>query len=386
MISRSISEKILQLAQKFPVISLTGPRQSGKTTLIRNLFPDYTYVSLENPSHRKAAQEAPQAFIRQHTQGLIIDEAQYVPEIFSYVQLEADENRRNGEFILSGSQHFLMMEKITQSLAGRVAIFNLLPFSLQELKATPHDYDSYFPYVFKGLFPRIYDQDISPNDYYPNYIQTYIERDARQIVNITDLGVFQSFIQLCAGRTGQLFNQREIGRLVGIDQKTARRWLSILETGFQAFTLRPYFRNFNKRIIKTPKLYFWDTGLACSLLGIQSQEELLYHHARGALFENFIIVEMIKQFYNRGIRPNVYFWRDHAGHEIDLLFDIGGKLYPMEIKSGQTYQHDYFKGLRYFQKVSQADPGDSFLIYGGDLNLDDERAKVRSWSRLPEIG
>ncbi|MEZ4828233.1 MAG: ATP-binding protein [Bacteroidia bacterium] len=385
MIQRSISEKILSLAQKFPVVSLTGPRQSGKTTLVRELFPDYAYLTLENPNQRQAAKEAPLAFLQQNTKGIIIDEAQYVPEIFSYVQLEADEHNKSGEFILCGSQHFLMMEKITQSLAGRVAIFNLLPLSLSELQDTSYKLEDYISYIFQGFFPRVYDKQIHPTDYYPNYIQTYMERDARQVVNITDLGAFQTFIQLCAGRIGQLFNQSEIGSLAGIDQKTARRWLTILEAGFQVFTLRPYFKNFDKRIIKTPKLYFWDTGLACSLLGIQTEEELLNHYARGALFENFIIVEMIKKFYNKGIRPNVYFWRDHSGHEIDLLFDIGGKLYPMEIKSGQVLQKGFFKGVNHFLEISGAETQNSYLLYGGDQNLDGESIRVRSWDRLPDI-
>ncbi len=386
MIDRALSEKILALSSKFPVVSLTGPRQSGKTTLLRKLFPDYTYVNLENPNQRIAAKTSPASFLQQKNKGMIIDEAQYVPELFSYVQVEVDEHRENGTYILCGSQHFLMMEKITQSLAGRVAVFHLLPFSVAELARSQYTQSHYLSYLFQGLFPRIYDQEIHPTDYYPSYIQTYLERDARQIVNVSDLGAFQTFVQLCAGRIGQLFNQSEIGSQAGIDQKTARRWLSILETGFQVFTLRPYFKNYQKRIVKTPKLYFWDTGLACSLLGIQSAAELNTHYARGALFENFVIVEMIKQFYNQGIRPNVYFWRDHAGHEIDLLVDHGGKRYPFEIKSGETLKADWFKGLRYFNELSNTPPKQSYLVYGGELNLNDEKGNVRSWNRLPALG
>lgn len=314
-----------------------------------------------------------------------MDEAQYVPEIFSYVQLLSDENKKKGEFILCGSQHFLMMEKISQSLAGRVAVLNLLPFSLQELVGTEYEAKDYLERMFTGLFPRIYDDGIPPVDYYPNYIQTYMERDARQVVNITDLSSFQRFTKICAGRVGQLFNQSEIGNLTGIDQKTSRRWLSILETGFQAFTLQPYFRNFDKRIIKTPKLYFWDTGLVCSLLGIQSADELLTHYARGPIFENFVIVEILKGFYNRGIRPNAYFWRDHSGHEIDLLLDIGGKLYPIEIKSGAKLQSSFFKGIEFFNKISGNDPGLSHIIYGGEQNIDGDRGNVRSWKNMPSF-
>lgn len=386
MIVRSLATKIQSLATQFPVVSLTGPRQSGKTTLLRKLFPDYTYINLEHPAQRMLAQNSPEAFLNQKGKGMIIDEAQYVPALFSYVQVLVDEHKRNGAFILCGSQHFLMMENISQSLAGRAAILHLLPFSLAELADTEYHEAEFLPYLFRGFFPRIYDQQIAPIDYYPSYIQTYLERDARQIVNVSNLGTFQSFLQLCAGRVGQLFNQSEIGSQIGVDQKTARKWLSILETGFQAFTLRPYFNNYNKRIVKTPKLYFWDTGLACSLLGIQTAAELQNHYARGALFENFVIVEMIKQFYHRGVRPNVYFWRDHSGREIDLLIDQGGRLFPFEIKSGETLREDWFKNLNFFQKLSGTPAERTYLIYGGSLRLDDERARIRPWNQLPEIG
>lgn len=385
MIDREISTKILQLVDKFPVISLTGPRQSGKTTLLRALFPKYQYVSLEDPNQRLIAKEAPLSLLQHGNEGIIVDEAQYVPELFSYVQLEADERKENGKFVLSGSQHFLMMESISQSLAGRVALFNLLPFSLGEIHNGAYGEADVLEYMYKGMFPGIYDRAIEPTDFYPNYIQTYIERDARQIVNISDLGVFQNFIQLCAARAGQLFNQSELGNVAGIDQKTARKWLSILETGFQAFTLRPYFRNFNKRITKTPKLYFWDTGLLCSLLGIRSIAELQQHYARGAIFENFIIVELLKQFYNKGIRPNAYFWRDHSGHEIDLLIEQGAKLYPIEIKSSQVINSSFTKNLAWFSDISGVSSRESYVIYGGMHDFEHNKALFRSWSNLPDF-
>lgn len=383
MITRFISEKLLQLAEKFPVVSIMGPRQSGKTTLARELFPEHTYFNLENPDHREAARVSPRDFLRQRNKGIIIDEAQYVPEIFSYVQIEADERNQSGEFILSGSQNFLLMEKITQSLAGRVALFHLLPFSAEELKDTSYHQTSALGYMIQGFYPRLYDKQIAPEDYYPAYIQTYVERDARQVLNIADLGAFQNFIRLCAGRIGQLFNQSELAMLAGVDQKTARRWLSILQTSFLAFTLPPYFRNFDKRIVKTPKLYFWDVGLACSLLGIRSSEALEQHFARGALFENFVIVEILKGFYNRGIRPNAYFWRDSSGNEIDLLLDEGGKIYPIEIKAGQRIHADYFKGLNFFNKLSGVDPGSSYLVYDGSQNISSPQANIRTWDNLP---
>ncbi|MEM7659059.1 MAG: ATP-binding protein, partial [Bacteroidota bacterium] len=386
MIERTISDKLRQLVTKFPVVSLTGPRQSGKTTLLRNLFPDYTYVNLELPPVRQAAKESPQAFLRQGNPGMIIDEAQHVPELFSYIQVEADEHQQNGRFLLCGSQHFLMMENISQSLAGRVAILQLLPFSFTELAAhEPWQPEDYRSPIFQGFFPRLYDHDIAPADFYPSYIQTYLERDARQVVNLLNLNRFQTFVQLCAGRIGQLFNQSEVGNEAGIDQKTARAWLSILETGFQVFTLRPYHRNFNKRIVKTPKIYFWDTGLACSLLGIQSPQDLLTHYARGALFENFVIAEMLKQYHHRGMRPNAYFWRDHTGNEVDLLFDQGGQLYPIEIKSSQSLNPNFFRNLQKFHQISGTPLSQSYLVYGGDQRLDDDNGNLRGWRHVPEL-
>lgn len=385
MIPRLLSEKIKHLATKYPVVSVTGPRQSGKTTLVRHLFPEHVYFNLENPEIRQMAQISPRSFLRQFPKGIIIDEAQYVPELFSYIQLEADENNRVGEFILCGSQHFLMMERISQSLAGRVGIVYLLPLSMEELTNAGYPRKEALQHIVEGFFPRLYDSAIAPMDFYPSYIQTYVERDARLIVNISDLDTFQAFVRMCAGRIGNLFNQSELGNLIGIDQKTARRWMTILETGFQAFTLPPYFRNFDKRIVKTPKLYFWDTGLACSLLGIRSVDELQHHFARGALFENFIVVEMLKQFYHRGIRPNAYFWSERNINEVDLLLDEGGKLYPMEIKSSERIQSGFFNGLRVFNQQSGNDPDLSFLIYGGELSYRHPKGNIRAWHDLPKL-
>ncbi|MBL7797099.1 MAG: ATP-binding protein [Saprospiraceae bacterium] len=383
MIKRAISEKILQLAGKYPVVSVTGPRQSGKTTLVRDIFPEYRYVSLERPPDRALAEEDPEAFLQGYEKGIIIDEAQYVPGLFSYIQVLADERKRNGEFVLTGSQHFLFMEKVTQSLAGRVAVFNLLPFSFEEIKNTSWGNQDYEHYLFKGFFPRLYDQEIAPPDFYPNYIQTYTERDVRQLVNISDLSAFQRFLQICAGRIGQLVNLSQIGTDLGIDHKTVSRWLSILQTGFQAFLLQPYFENYNKRILKTPKLYFYDTGLACSLLGIQNREQLDAHFAKGALFENYVVVELMKQFFNKGLRPQFYFWRDSSGHEVDLLVDFGGKLFPIEIKSGRTLNSSFFNGLDFFHNLAGLEPRDAYLIYGGTENQNRSRANVRPWNQLP---
>lgn len=367
-----------------PVVSITGPRQSGKTTLCRELFPDYFYANLENPEMRSFALEDPKQFLLQGKAGMVIDEAQYAPELFSFIQARVDETQRNGEYVLSGSQNFLFMEKISQSLAGRVAVFHLLPFSLKELKETAYSPTDPFEYILKGSYPRIYDQGVDLNIFFPSYVQTYIERDVRQLVNVGDLQQFQLFTRTCVGRIGQLFNQSAIANEVGVSQPTVKRWLSILQTSFIAFTLPPYFRNFNKRLLKTPKLYFYDTGLACYLFGIRTVDELRTHFAKGALFENYVIAETMKNFYNGGLNQPLYFWSDRAGHEVDLLIDIGGKMYPMEIKSGQTIQSRFFKNLDFFNKVSGNDPSLSNVIYGGDLNQHRSKGQIRSWDNLPD--
>ncbi|MDX2250517.1 MAG: ATP-binding protein [Bacteroidia bacterium] len=383
MVKRAISDQILSAARQMPVVSITGPRQSGKTTVCRQLFPDYFYANLENPETREYALRDPKKFLAQGEKGMIIDEAQYAPTLFSYIQVIVDETGRNGEYILSGSQNFLLMEKITQSLAGRVAIFHLLPFSLNELMPTEYQPSNPWEYILKGGFPRIYDRQVSLNVFFPSYVQTYVERDVRQLVNVGDLQQFQLFTRITAGRIGQLFNQSAVANETSLTHPTVKKWLSILHTSFIAFTLPPYFRNFNKQLIKTPKLYFYDTGLACYLLGIRTVEELENHYARGALFENFVIAEVLKNVYNRGSHQPLYFWRDRTGHEIDLIIDEGGKLFPVEIKSGQTIQPHFFKNLDFFHSISSNDPTLSMVVYAGDQNQNRSNGQVRSWNRLP---
>jgi predicted AAA+ superfamily ATPase len=385
LLARHIGRAILEVAGKMPVVSITGPRQSGKTTLAKQLFPEYTYTNLENPLTRDFARDNPIRFLQQSKRGLIIDEAQYVPELFSYIQIHVDETRRNGEIILSGSQNFLLMEKITQSLAGRVAIFNLLPFSVQELDGTQHAGKDAFEYIFNGLFPRIYDQGAPPEVFYPSYIQTYVERDVRQVQSIGDLAAFERFLHLCAGRVGQIFNQSALAVECGVSAPTIARWMSVLQTGFVAYLLPPFFNNFNKRITKTPKLYFYDTGMACSLLRIRSAAELDQHFARGALFENFVINEVMKNLLNRGIRPDLYFWADSAGYEVDLIVHQGLRQYPIEIKSSDTIRSDFFKNLELFQKISGTPPDDCYLVYQGAENQDRHSGRVRNWRALPEF-
>jgi len=386
LITRHLTEHVRDLSTKTPVISITGPRQSGKTTLSRQVFPDYDYVDLDRPQTRRAAIDNPEGFLNQFKKGVIIDEAQNAPELFSLIKVRVDESRRNGEFILTGSQHFLFMEKITQSLAGRTAIFHLLPFSVSELEGTEHALSSPFDYIFKGFYPRVYSEGFPPVSFYPSYLQTYVERDVRQVQNVSDLYTFERFMHLLAGHTGQMFNQTNISNDLGVSTTTVSRWMSLLQSSFVAFLLPPYFKNFNKRVVKTPKVYFYDTGLACSLLGIENARQLDTHFARGALFENFIIVETMKRFLNRGIlKPNLFFWRDSSGHEIDLLVERGGRLFPCEIKSGETVNDSFFKNLNVFNDIADNPASQSYLIYGGNENQNRSKAQVRTWNNLPDF-
>ena len=384
MIQRHLATRIRDAAAQMPVVSVTGPRQSGKTTLCRQLFPGYFYANLEDPETRSFALNDPRGFLAQGPNGMVIDEAQYAPLLFSYIQVLVDEQKQNGAFVLSGSQNFLLMERITQSLAGRVAIFYLLPLSFHELQPTDFATISAWQLILNGGYPRIFDQGVDLNLFFSSYLQTYVERDLRQLIQVSDLQQFQLFTRLTAGRVGQLFNQSAIATEAGLSHPTVKKWFSLLETSFIAFTLPPYFRNFNKQLVKTPKVYFYDTGLACYLLGIRTVGELETHYARGALFENFVIVEALKSFYNRGIRMPLYFWRDRSGHEIDLLFDTGGHLHPFEIKSGQTIQPDFFHNLAFFAGISGLDTAETALIYGGDLQQARSQGKVVGWRGFPE--
>lgn len=363
-INRSLKGKALSLLTKFPFLAITGPRQSGKTTFAKRLKPDYDYVNLELPENREFAKSDPLAFLKNYQKGVILDEIQWVPELFSYLQVISDERNKPGEYILTGSQNFLLSSQITQSLAGRVAMLNLLPFSLKELE-TDQRIERWEDLAVGGGYPRKYQFDIAPADFYPNYIQTYLERDVRQILNIKDLAAFQKFIQLLAGRAGQLFNQSSFSNELGLDNKTINSWLGVLEASFVTFRLPSYYQNFNKRILKTPKVYFYDTGVLCNLLGIKKATDLNLHFARGAVFENLVILESIKNELNQGSTPSVYFWRDSHQNEVDLLQEKNGKLIAIEIKASETFHHDFLKGLKNFQKVApHAEPK---LIYAGQM-------------------
>lgn len=363
LITRTAEKELRTLAGQFKTVAVVGPRQSGKTTLVRMAFPDKAYVSLENPDTRRFAIEDPRGFIAGYPDGAILDEIQRTPDIFSYLQQVLDENKGKGRFIITGSNNFLLQENISQSLAGRVGYLYLLPLSINEL---PKHKLSVNEQIHKGFYPAIYEQEgqTEVGKYYLNYIRTYIERDVRLIRNVTDLYTFEHFLRLCAGRTGQLLNMNSLAVETGVDNKTIGAWLSVLEASFVVFRLQPYHKNYNKRIVKMPKLYFYDTGVASALLGIENPDQLALHPFRGGLFENMIIVDFLKSRYNKGKPNNLYFWRDSLGTEIDLLVEKANSLLPIEIKSGQTITDDYFKSMSAWLRISGMEKG--WVIYAGD--------------------
>ncbi len=385
LIDRNLTVKIRQLAKQFPVVSITGPRQSGKTTLAKLCFPDYHYANLEMPDIRALVEDDPRAFLNSYKQGLIVDEAQYVPELFSYLQGFVDDSRELGKYILTGSQNFLLLNKITQSLAGRVAILNLLPLSNVELRKSGMEPVSYSEFLFKGGYPAIYDKHIEPPDFFPSYIQSYLERDVRSIINVYNLSTFRKFLGIVAGRTGQLLNATNISNEISIDQKTVKSWLSVLETSFIIFFARPYHKNYNKRLVKSPKLYFYDTGLVCSLLGIKNTVDIQTHFMKGALFENYVFSEIAKYYFNMGIRPELYFWRNNTGNEVDCIIEEGSEQKIIEIKSGTTLNSDFFKGLEYYRKLSGLQANSFYLIYGGTESQQRSNGNVLPWNAVNDL-
>ncbi|WP_373728988.1 ATP-binding protein [Bacteroides heparinolyticus] len=369
MIERTITPKLYRMMELYPIVLLTGPRQSGKSTLLREKFPEYQYVSLEDLDSRGFAREDPRGFLDTYPDKTIIDEAQYAPNLFSYLQTHVDLAHKDGMYVLSGSQNFQLMEQISQSLAGRVAILELLPFSRDELKTVgllPKTIDDE---IFMGSYPRLFDKKMHPTEYYPYYIKTYVERDVRQLKNVSDLGLFVKFIKLCAGRIGQLLNYSSLANDCGIAVSTAHAWLSLLETSYIVYRLCPDFNNFSKRLIKSPKLYFHDTGLACSLLEIKDVKQVENHYLKGGLFENHVINMFLKRSYNKGENPQLSFWRDNKGREVDLLETVEGKQFAYEIKSGKTYSSDFLDSLLYWAGLSSADAEHRNIVYGGDKSL-----------------
>ena len=398
MIARHLRSALRAAARYAPVVTLTGPRQSGKTTLARTAFPRHDYASLEDPDLRTFALEDPRGFLDQYRRGVVIDEAQRAPDLFSYVQTLVDRDDRPGRFVLSGSQNFLLLRSISQTLAGRCAILHLLPFSFTELASLPavdvsglgrriprrrRVPEADLPdTLFRGFYPRIHDKKLDARRWLRDYHQTYVERDVRELVNVGDLEAFRLFVRLCAGRNGQLLNLSGLASDAGVTHTTARRWLSILEASFLVVRLRPHHRNFNKRLVKSPKLYFLDTGLLCYLLGIGSPAELRLHAARGNVFESFVLSELLKARLHRGDEAALYFWRDAAGHEIDFVIADGEKLTPVEVKSGQTVAGDFFAGLRFWRALAGDPAAPAALVYGGDRSFRREGFTVYRWSDL----
>lgn len=362
---RRIEAKIKDMMLKFPVITLTGTRQCGKSTVLKNCFPDYGYVSLEDPDVREFASSDPRGFLRQHGIHTIIDEAQCVPSLFSYIQTAVDFSGECGQYILSGSHNFLLMEGISQSLAGRCAVLKLAPFSLKELRDSNFLPAGLTELLLCGGYPRLYDKHITPSDYFPSYVATYIERDVRSIKRITDGSSFIRFVKLCAARSGQVLNIAELSSCAGISVPTAREWLSVLEQSYVLFRLNPYYDNFSKRLVKAPKLYFYDTGLLCYLLGIESEEQLAENRMRGSIFETFIINEYIKSRIFAGQEPGCFYWRDTNQNEIDLLTLQSGALDAYEIKMAETMNKDFTKTLIKFSDWANIPPARLHCIYTG---------------------
>ncbi|HKI01516.1 MAG TPA: ATP-binding protein [Thermoanaerobaculia bacterium] len=386
MIERLLQPRLLDLATRHPVLTLTGPRQSGKTTLSRMAFPDLPYVSLENPAQRELAQEDPIAFLARYGDGAIIDEVQRVPQIFSYLQGLVDEDPRPGRFLLTGSQNLALVNAVTQSLAGRTTLTELLPLSLAEIRrfpAPPSDLDTL---LWQGGYPRIYERNLPAHEWLADYTATYVERDVRQLVNIGDLMVFQTFLRLCAGRTGQILNLSSLANDCGITQPTARSWLSVLEASYIVFRLPPFFANLGKRLIKSPKLYFYDAGLAAALLNIETPLQLASHPLRGALFETWAVAEIAKAHLHRGRRPRLSFYRDSSGLEIDLLLEKGADLVLVEIKSAQTPSGRYFTGIERFAETlgGRESPriAGRVAVYGGEESQRRSRGELLSWRDL----
>lgn len=398
MLRRTLELPLKQAARQYPVVTVTGPRQSGKTTLVQAAFPRHDYVSLEEPDVRGFALEDPRGFLGQFAGPVILDEVQRAPDLFSFIQTIVDREDTPGRFILSGSQNFLLLRSIGQSLAGRSAILHLLPLSLGELQErrpfplekVGHELPrrrresppELMEVLFHGFYPRIHDKGLEPQTWYSGYYQTYVERDVREIVNVGDLESFGRFVRLCAGRNGQLLNLASLANDCGITHTTARRWVSILEASFLVLLVRPYHANFGKRLIKSPKLYFLDPGLLCYLLRIRSPEDIRLHGSRGSIFESFAVSELLKKSLHEGREPDLYFWRDATGHEIDAVIDRGRERVAIEIKSAQTIAADFFSGIDFWRKLVDDPEAPAALIYGGDLSFRRHGALVYSWSAL----
>lgn len=397
MIPRHLGPSLIRAARELPVIHVTGPRQSGKTTLVRAVFGDHAYVSLEEPDARAFATSDPRGFLALYGDGAVLDEVQRVPDLLSYLQAEVDRDDTPGRFVITGSQELALRGRVVQTLAGRVALFHLLPFSVAELEqreATDptllaeraslptRPAASLEEVMFKGSYPRIHDRGLDSTRWLSSYYATYVERDARQLLAIGDIEDFQRFVALAAARSGQLLSLNSLASDCGISQPTAKRWLSVLLASSIVTLLRPHHANFSKRLIKSPKLYFLDTGLLRYLLRVADPQALVTHPMRGAIFETFVVSELVKAFFNRGQEPPLYFWRDRTGHEVDVVIDRGSDLVPIEVKAGRTVASDALSGLRFWQRLAGDASGRGSLVYAGDDGYEREGAAIVPWYAL----
>jgi uncharacterized protein len=387
-IPRAITNKIKQHSQGYPVVAITGPRQSGKTTLVRQMFPKHAYITLEDLDVCAKVKSDPKGFLLSYAQGqgIIIDEAQQVPELFSYLQAIVDQEKKNGFFILTGSQNFLLHEKITQSLAGRVALFTLLPLSIQELKNASELSPESHTQIKKGFYPKLYEDANLDVDYlYMTYVATYIERDVRNVLQISDLIGFQNFMKLCAARIGNIINFAELARDCGISPKTAQAWISILEASYIIKLIHPFYKNFSKRLIKSPKLYFIDTGLACHLLGIKTAQDLFLHEARGPLFESMIMMEINKFYCNQAVNAPLYFWRTTQGQEIDCVIESSvDQQILVEMKASVTYKSEFASTLHTWENITGKPALKSFVVYAGNIYFDGTVQTI-PWNQMEKM-
>ena len=384
MITRQIEKKLKQLYRYFPVVSLNGPRQSGKSTLLKNTFPKLPYVTLENPDDLQIALNDPRRFLQNYPKGVIIDEVQNASPLFSYIQGIVDSNSKI-KFVLSGSQNFLMSQHISQTLAGRVGVLTLLPFSITEMKAAGLLKKGFEQTAFTGFYPRIYDKKIPPSLFYPSYLQTYVQRDVLQLIKVADISLFTKFIRLLAGRVGQLVNFSTLATDVGVAVNTIKAWIGVLEASYIIFLLKPHHQNFAKRLVQQPKVYLYDTGLLCYLLGIENAKQVDTHFARGNIFENLVLIDLLKNKLNNAQQDNLFFWRDKNGKEVDCIIDTAGKLYPVEIKSSHTKSLHFFDGLNYYRTLAKTKSKQSFVVYGGKEKVDTKDGLMLPWDEMDEL-